>query len=169
MLFRLEPDSAGFYLFSARIVRLRLKDGSTETLITNLDQTRFSTTALRDLYAKRWGIEISFRQLKYTVGMIHLHSKRLELILQEIFSAFLIFNFTQATVWDVDTAWGKSKYKRYVNFSDAVYLCCQTLQGWFLNVLPLLERKLLSCRPDLHYSRPSIPGNRISPMYVPSR
>ena len=114
------------------------------------------------------GSETSFRQLKYTVGMIHLHSKRLELILQEIFSAFLIFNFTQATVWDVDTAWGKSKYKRYVNFSDAVYLCCQTLQGWFLNVLPLLERKLLSCRPDLHYSRPSIPGNRISPMYVPS-
>lgn len=77
----LEPDSAGFYLFSARIVRLRLKDGSMETLITNLDQTRFSTSALQDLYTKRWGIETSFRQLKYTVGMIHLHSKRPELIL----------------------------------------------------------------------------------------
>ncbi len=32
----LEPGSAGFYLFSARIVRLLLHDGSTETLITTL-------------------------------------------------------------------------------------------------------------------------------------
>ena len=63
----LEPGSTGFYLFSARIVRLRLKDGSTETLITNLDHTLFPLAVLRTLYAKRWGIETSFRQLKYTV------------------------------------------------------------------------------------------------------
>ena len=165
----LQPGSTDFYLFSARIVRLRLKDGSTETLITNLDQTQFPPAALRDLYARRWGIETSFRQLKYTVGMVHLHSKRPELILQEIFSAFIIFNFTQATAWDVDTEWGSSKYKRRVNFSDAVYLCCQALRGRFLNLPPFLERKLLPFRPDRRYPRPIIAGNRISPMYVPSR
>ena len=101
--------------------------------------------------------------------MVHLHSKRPELILQEIFSAFIIFNFTEAAAWEVDTAWGSSKYKRRVNFSDAVYLCCQTLRGWFLDVLPLLERKLLPCRPDRSFPRPIIAENRISPMYVPSR
>ena len=37
----LKPGSAGFYLFSARIVRLRLKDGSMETFIANLNQTQF--------------------------------------------------------------------------------------------------------------------------------
>ena len=47
--------------------------------------------------------------------------------------------FTQAAAWEADTAWGCSKYKRCVNFSDAVYLCCQTLRGWFLDVLPLLQ------------------------------
>ena len=165
----LEPGSAGFYLFSARIVRLRLKDGSMETFITNLNQTQFSLATLRRLYARRWGIETSFRQLKYTVGMVHLHSKRPELILQEIFSAFIIFNFTKAAAWEVDTTRGSSKYKRRVNFSDAVYLCCQTLRGWFLDVLPLLERKLLPCRPDRSFPRPIIAENRISPMYVPSR
>ena len=87
----LEPGSAGFYLFSARIVRLLLHDGSTETLITNLDPDQFPPDVLRSLYARRWGIETSFRQLKYTVGMVHLHSKRPELILQEIMSAFIIF------------------------------------------------------------------------------
>ena len=81
-------------------MRLRLKNGNTETLITNLDQAKFPPAVLRNFYARRWGIETSFRQLKYTVGMVHLHSKRPELILQEIFSAFIIFNFTQAA-WEV--------------------------------------------------------------------
>ena len=165
----LKPGSAGFYLFSARIVRLRLKDGSMETFITNLNQTQFPPAALCCLYARCWGVETSFRQLKYTVGMVHLHSKWPELILQEILSAFIIFNFTKAAAWEVDTAWGSSKYKRRVNFSDAVYLCCQTLRAWFLDVLPLLERKLLPCRPDRRFPRPIIAENRISPMYVPSR
>ena len=47
--------------------------------------------------------------------------------------------FTKAAAWEADTAWGSSKYKRRVNFSDVVYLCCQTLRGWFLDVLPLLQ------------------------------
>lgn len=165
----LQPGSAGFYLFSARIVRLRLNDGSMETLITNLDQAQFSPAVLRNLYARRRGIETSFRQLKYTVGMVHLHSKRPELILQEILSAFIIFNFTQAAVWDADTSWGNSKYARRVNFSDAVYLCCQILRGWVFYALPFLERKLLPLRPRRRSPRPIIAGNRISPMYVSAR
>lgn len=165
----LEPGNAGFCLFSARIVRFSLQNGTTETLITNLDQAQFPPAALRSLYAKRWGIETSFRQLKYTVGMVHLHSKIPELILQEIFSAFIIFNFTQAAAWDVDTAWGRSRYKRRFNFSDAVYPCCQVLRGWFLDVPPFLEPKLLPCRPTRRYPRPMIAGNRISPVYVSAR
>lgn len=165
----LESSSADFYIFSARIVRLRLKDGSAQTLITNLDKAQFPPTVLRSLYARRWGIETSFRQLKYTVGMLHLHSKRPELILQEIFSAFIIFNFSQAATWGVDTARGSSKYKCRVNFSDAVYLCCQVLHDGSLNVLLFLSRKLLPLRPGRRYPRPVIMDNRISPMYVPAR
>ena len=165
----LEPGSAGFYLFSARIVRLQPHDGSTETLITNLNPVQFPTNVLRSLYARRWGIETSFRQLKYTVGMVHLHSKRPELILQEILSAFLIFNFAQAAAWGVDTTRGKSKYKRLVNFSDAVCFCCRVLRGVLFDVIRFLERNLLPCRPDRCYPRPIIADNRISPMYVSAR
>ncbi len=91
-----------FYTFSARIVRLTLEDGSTQMLITNLDSTEFPLSALQTLYAKRWGIETSFRELKYTVGLIHLHSRKSDLVLQEIFAAFTIFNFAQAAAWNVD-------------------------------------------------------------------
>ena len=119
----LEPESGDFYLFSARIVRLELGDGSTQMLITNLNPAQFPPSESKALYARRWGIEISFRELNYTVGLIHLHSKKSELVLQEIFAAFTIFNFTQAAAWNTGTECERSKYKRRVNFSHAVYLC----------------------------------------------
>ncbi len=165
----LTQGSDNFYPFTARIVRLKRKDGRMETLITNLDQAQFPPAVLKSLYAWRWGMETSFRELKYTVGLVHLHSKKSELILQEIFSAFIIFNFTQAAAWEVDATLGKSKYKRHVNFSDAVYLCCQALRGKSLDASALLVRKLLPRRPGRWYPRPTIAGNRISPLYVPAR
>ncbi len=165
----LEPESDDFYTFSARIVRLKLADGSTQMLITNLDPAHFPLSALQKLYAKRWGIETSFRELKYTVGLIHLHSRKSELVLQEIFAAFTVFNFTQAVAWSTDEAWGRSKYERRVNFSHAVYLCCEVLRGKAGDIKNLLERTLQPRRPNRSYPRPKISGNRISPMYVPAR
>lgn len=165
----LEPESGDFYLFSARIVRLELGDGSTQMLITNLNPAQFPPSESKALYARRWGIEISFRELNYTVGLIHLHSKKSELVLQEIFAAFTIFNFTQAAAWNTGTECGRSKYKRRVNFSHAVYLCCEALRGRAGNITGLLERTPQPCRPDRSYPRPKISENRISPMYVSAR
>ena len=98
----LPVGSREFYTLRFRIVRIETGDGKTETLITNLDPQKFSPDVLKALYAKRWGIETSFRSLKYTVGLIHLHSKIPLLILQEIFAAFLLFNFTKAVSWGVE-------------------------------------------------------------------
>ncbi len=162
-------SESDFYTFSARIVRLKLEDGSTQMLITNLDPTEFPLPVLQALYARRWGIETSFRELKYTVGLIHLHSKKSDLVLQEIFAAFTIFNFTQAAAWNVDEGWGRSKYERRVNFSHAVYLCCETLRRKAGEIKGLLERTLQPLRPNRSYPRPKISGNRISPMYVSAR
>ena len=78
-------------------------------------------------------------------------------------------NREMAAAWDVDTAWGRSIYKRRFNFSDAVYLCCQVLRGRFLDVPPFLERKLLPYRPIRRYPRTIIAGNRISPPYLSAR
>ncbi len=165
----LDAESEDFYTFTARIVRLELEDGSTQMLITNLDQTQFPFPALQILYVKRWGIETSFRELKYTVGLIHLHFRKSDLVLQEIFAAFPIFNFTQAAAWNVDEDWGRSKYERRVNFSHAVYLCCEALRRKAGEIAGLLERTLLPHRPNRSYPRPKISGNRISPMYVSAR
>nr|WP_325299042.1 transposase [uncultured Oscillibacter sp.] len=137
--------------------------------MTNLDPDRFPLAALKALYARRWGIEASFRSLKYAVGLIHLHAKKPDLVLQEVFASFLIFNFSQASAWAVDAFQGTAKYKRHVNFSDAVFACCAFLRRSAADPLPLLRRRLLPLRPGRTAPRPKITGNRISACYASAR
>lgn len=77
----LPPKSTDFAALSFRIVRIETNNGDTELLITNLDSERFPPAALKRLYAMRWGIETSFRSLKYAVDLIHLHAKKSNLVL----------------------------------------------------------------------------------------
>ena len=72
------------------MVRLEVEEGKYETLVTNTD---YSVQELKNLYASRWGIETSFRDLKYSVGLVNFHAKKKEGILQEIFARFTNFNF----------------------------------------------------------------------------
>ncbi|MFR7358504.1 MAG: transposase [Dorea longicatena] len=72
-----------------------MPNGNYECLITNLDRKEFSTEKLKTLYKMRWGIETSFRKLKYTIGMSNLHSKNPEYICQEIFGKLILYNFCE--------------------------------------------------------------------------
>lgn len=165
----LEQDSPDFYELSVRIVRLKTASGKTETLITNLDHRQFPVSVLGQLYAMRWGIETSFRSLKYAVGLIHLHAKKPELVLQEIFASFLIYNFTQAAAWTVNASFGAAKYKRHVNFSDAVFACCAFLRRSSHDPFPLLHRRLLPFRPGRICPRPKTAGHLFASCYASAR
>lgn len=162
-------NSSEFYQLSFRIVRLERDDGTVISFLTNLAQDQFPPSELKRLYSKRWGIETSFRSLKYAVGLIHLHAKKPDFVLQEIFAAFLIFNFTQASAWAGDVSCGASKYERHVNFSDAVYACCLFLRGSPTGSPLLLRRRLLPFRPGRSRPRPKITGNRLSACYASAR
>ena len=89
----LPKGSSDFYPLSFRVVRFRISDDSTETLITNLDKNSFPADDLKHLYHLRWGIETSFRQLKYTIGLSLFQSKKVENITQEIFARLTMYNF----------------------------------------------------------------------------
>lgn len=165
----LEPGSDKFYTLPIRVVRMCLGEGKTETLLTNLDEVQFPPAELKQLYARRWGIETSFRGLKYATGLVYLHAKKPDLILQEIFFSFIVYNFTMAASWNIDTTKGHSKYKRHVNFSAAVALCCDFLRKRKSDFCALLERCLVPYRPGRTAPRMKVAGNRISHMYRPSR
>ena len=64
------------YEFHARIVRFKITEDTYECIVTNLSREEFSKEELKELYHKRWGIETSFRELKYAINLSALHSKK---------------------------------------------------------------------------------------------
>lgn len=78
----LPKGSSEFYSLSFCIVRFRISEDSIKTLITNLDKDLFPADELKHLYHLRWGIETSFRQLKYAIGLSLVQSKKVEYITQ---------------------------------------------------------------------------------------
>lgn len=73
-------EPAILYNLRFRIVRFQITEDTYETVITNLDPFTFPPEELKRLYNMRWGIETSFKKLKYTVGLLHFHAKKVEYI-----------------------------------------------------------------------------------------
>ena len=125
----LPVGSSEFYPFSFRIVRFKISDDSTETLITNLAADSFPVDELKHLYHLRWDIETSFRQLKYTIGLSLFQSKKVEYITQEIFARLTMYNFCELITSHVVIQKKDRKYVYQTNFTAAVHICRQFLRG----------------------------------------
>lgn len=112
-----DDDRSKFYKVSFRVVRLEISDGNYEVLLTNLDKTEFSAQKLKELYAKRWGIETSFRSLKYSVGLLNFHAKKADFVKQEIFCALIMYNFAQAIKNVLEYKFSVIKSEKSLNFT----------------------------------------------------
>jgi len=145
-------DSDVFYGLSFRIVRFPISESVCETIITNLEENLFPLPEIKRLYAMRWGIETSFRDLKHTLGLLHLHAKKVEFILQEIFAKLTMYNFCELITQTVVIQQEKRKYTYKVNFSDAVRICFEFFLG---KVPPPLVEALL-----VQYISPIRPGRK---------
>ncbi len=111
------------YEFHCRIVRFRITADSYETVITNLDRDEFSMEELKHLYNLRWGIETSFRLIKYAVDMNAFHSKKRKLIKQEIYARILLYNFCQRIVREIKIPKKKkNKYGYQINFTASCHI-----------------------------------------------
>ena len=88
-----EYGSDDTYPMSLRIVRFRIPNGSYECIVTNLPQRLFSPEEIKQLYVRRWEEETSFIEFKYAVGLIHLHSKKAEFVIQEIWARMITYKF----------------------------------------------------------------------------
>ncbi|MEG0527635.1 MAG: transposase, partial [Longicatena sp.] len=52
----------------------------------------------KELYGMRWGIEVSFRHLKYSAGLRVLHSKKRNSILQEVWARAILYNLSMVII-----------------------------------------------------------------------
>lgn len=144
-------DTVKEYPLGFRIVRFRLENGGWECLFTNLPSEEFDAAAMKEIYNMRWGIETSFRHLKYTVDLLDFHSKKPETVIQELWARLIMYNFSTAVVNGLKIRKTKSKYQRRLNLSNAIKVCRKFLKGVkdgeSAEMEKLISRELISIRP----------------------
>lgn len=148
-------DPAEFYTLNFRIVRIEIKENTFEMLVTNLSEEEFPKEELKKLYAMRWGIETSFRNLKYIVGMLGFHSRKSESVTQEIYASLIMHNMTQLVASCVKLPERETKYDYTVRFSIAAAIIKSLFLG---DISPpdaeiLIRRNISPIRPNRNYSR----------------
>ncbi|WP_339310879.1 IS4 family transposase [Paenibacillus sp. FSL M7-0896] len=140
-----------FYPISFRVVRFSLPSGAYETVITNLSAVDFPPDEIQSIYSMRWGIETSFRALKYTVGLTNFHAKKQESITQEIFARMILYNFAEMITSHVVISQKDKRHLYQVNFTVAVHVCRHFLRSRDDRPPPdveaLIRKNILPIRP----------------------
>lgn len=145
-----KSDKLIFFNLKFRLVRFEIAPDKYEVVITNLDVDKFPPQKIKELYSRRWGIETSFRSLKYTVGLLHFHAKKSEHIIQEIFAKLTMYNFTELISANISIRKAKRKYSYKINFSVAVNVCRKFFVGLCAPkfVETVIEKHILPIRPN---------------------
>lgn len=148
-------DPAKYYELNFRIVRFPITEDSYETVLTNLDASKYPPQKIKQLYALRWGIETSFRDLKYTVGMLDFHSKKVMCIQQEIYAHLIMYNFAEMITSHVAITKKQRKYTYKANFSVGTHMCRLFFRGKTTSpdLEAIIARNLIPIRPDRHRER----------------
>jgi len=142
------------YWITFRIVRFQTDDGGYICVATNLPEEEFPLEEIRKIYKRRWGQETSFRELKYTIGLVDFHSRKKDSIIQEVYARMVLYNFCElVTNHAVAVTRENTKHDYKINFSTAVNICRHYLKngGDEAEVINLIQRHLTAIRPERKY------------------
>jgi len=152
------PKSSETYRLTFRIVRLRLDNDSWECIVTNLPEEEFPPEKIKRIYHMRWGIETTFRKLKYTLGTLSFHTYKPKLVAQEIWAGLAAYNLIALAVAKAPVGHSDGKKHEYaINFSAAAHIIRLYLRALSAldeeTMLQMISRNLLPVRPDRKYRR----------------
>jgi hypothetical protein len=109
-----------------RVIKFKLDTGEIETLITNLFDENLGTEDFKDLYNKRWRIEVKYNQLKHSLEIENFSGLTEEAIFQDFYVTILLNNILTIATWeaqDIVDENAKDKERKYeykVNFNQAI-------------------------------------------------
>lgn len=153
----IEYGSLDTYSLSFRIVRFPLSDNTYECIVTNLPEDEFPIEEIKKLYYRRWGIETSFRKLKYTIGLSNFHAYKSEYVMQEIWARLTAYNVTETIISHTALPEKERKHTYKINFSVAAHICRMFLrpstEEHKVDVTALLQKELIPVRNDRKYPR----------------
>lgn len=147
----LPPKSKATYTMGFRIVRFAISGDAYEMLVTNLSRHEFVVEDLKEIYHLRWGIETSFRELKYAIALTSFHARKAAYIKQEIFARLLLYNYCELITTHVIQQMKSRDKTKQVNFTIAIYICREYLRNRRNlsppDVIKLIEKHVLPVRP----------------------
>lgn len=134
-----------------RLVKFPLSDDTYEYIVTNLPASEFPMSKIKELYQIRWGIETSFKYLKYAESLNYVHSLKRNFVQQEIFAKLTVYNFCSA-IYNITNSKSehKTKKRKHEYKTDQSYLikvCIRFLKGKLEEILELIEKKKVPIRP----------------------
>lgn len=150
--------------FSYRIIIVEIESQNEETgevvktieyLLMNLSEDEFSTEDIKELYHLRWGIEVSFRDLKTVLNAEQVHSRSQNLIEQEIDAAVMVFNLISAIAKCASPRQPGGKYKYQINRKAVAFIVLQFLEGKAAQkeVIQTIQNEILPIRKNRHFKR----------------
>ena len=146
----IDRKQSNMYDLHFRIVRFPISDGKYEIVYTNLDRDKYPKEKIKELYNLRWGIETSFRNLKYSIGLASIHSKKTDSMLQEVYSRLILYNYTSLITRKVEVPPNKQ-----ICFAIAVLVGKQYMKGIITTsrLLEILTKHLSPVRVGRKYKR----------------
>lgn len=136
-----------------RIVKVKLENGTTEILATNLEQNKFSIEDLKEIYSLRWGIETLYHTVKESLKIGSISSSKKTIIEQEILSQMLVYNIVQSFCNEAESKIQQEKYKYPMKINknmaigmlkeDMIYILMEENEKKRVEMTEELEKKIL--------------------------
>jgi len=102
-------------------IKIREVKVSNQILITTIyEEKDISLNEIKELYKKRWHIEVDFRNIKSTLGLFSFSCKTPEMVLKEMWVYFLAYNFIRNII--VDSAIQNKVFPRDISFKHTIQL-----------------------------------------------
>lgn len=165
-------DDNPFFPMRLRILCVEVSPGMFEYLATNLSEEEFPPSVVKELYHFRWGQETSFRDLKYTIDIIHFHGKKRKYVEQEAWAKLIVYNFCESIARHIVVTrhmknGKKRKFDYKINFATAACICKAFLKrdDGEINPCRLIGRFLIPVRPDRTAPRKIKPQSARSFLY----
>jgi len=119
--YNLKNKHPKFSTFQFRLIRVELTTGETEVLATNLFNTvKFPTSSFKELYAKRWGVETAFDEIKNQLKLAVFSGYKSKFVLQDLWAVLIFYNIRAIFLHTAQSKLNDTKENLQINRNIAV-------------------------------------------------
>lgn len=151
-----------------RLLRIELPSGQVEILVTSLlDNKTYPNKKFKALYAKRWGVETFYDEIKGKMKLEYFSGYSPESILQDFYATMFVSNIQTLIVGELEdeialkTKGRKYKYKVNKNLSYGflknrileLFLTEESIKVVVLKIKELFKEHLVPIRPNRTFNR----------------